>query len=170
MHVQIVNFNLKDMTDAEFRSMANEVAPAFASVPGLIGKIWLADAGKDTYGGVYIWQDAAAMQAYLASDLGQGVTGNPNFANLTSRDLTIVRIDGLSRVDRTPVTSPTPRSAGRFNCRRGRTRYTSLRPARSRRSSSGSKRLAAWSSKHPMKSAVDGLRPWPIRMVTTFTW
>ena len=28
MHVQIVNFNLKDMTDAEFRSMANEVAPS----------------------------------------------------------------------------------------------------------------------------------------------
>ena len=41
--------------------MANEVAPAFASVPGLIGKIRLADAGKDTYGGVYIWQDAAAI-------------------------------------------------------------------------------------------------------------
>ena len=139
MQVQIVNFNLKDMTDAEFRSMANEVAPAFASVPGLIGKIWLADAGKDTYkdtyGGVYIWQDAAAKQAYLASDLGQGVTGNPNFANLTSRDLTIVRIDGLSRVDRTPVTSPTPRSAGRFNCRRGRTRYTSLRPTTQKESS-----------------------------------
>jgi heme-degrading monooxygenase HmoA len=86
MHVQIVNFNLKDMTDAEFRSMANEVAPAFASVPGLLGKIWLADAGKNTYGGVYIWQDAAAMQAYLASDLGKGVTGNPSFANLTSSD------------------------------------------------------------------------------------
>ena len=26
------------------------------------------------------------MQAYLASDLGKGVVGNPNFANLTSRD------------------------------------------------------------------------------------
>ena len=48
MHVQIVNFNLKDMTDAEFRSMANAVAPAFASVPGLLGKIWLADVGKNT--------------------------------------------------------------------------------------------------------------------------
>jgi hypothetical protein len=48
MHVQIVNFNLKDMTDAGFRSMANEVAPAFASVPGLLGKIWLADGGKNT--------------------------------------------------------------------------------------------------------------------------
>ena len=90
MHVQIVNFNLKDMTDAGFRSMANEVAPAFASVPGLLGKIWLADAGKNTYGGVYIWQDAAAMQAYLASDLGKGVVGNPNFANLTSRDFEVL--------------------------------------------------------------------------------
>src|SRR5881396_2858402 len=48
MHVQIVNFNLKDMTDAGFRSMANEVAPAFASVPGLLGKIWLADVGKNS--------------------------------------------------------------------------------------------------------------------------
>jgi len=95
MHVQIVNFNLKDMTDAQFRSMASEVAPAFASVPGLISKLWLADAGKNTYGGVYIWQDAAAMRAYLASDLGKGVTGNPNFANLSSRDFEM--LDGPSQ-------------------------------------------------------------------------
>ena len=46
MHVQIVNFNLKDMTDAGFRSMANEVAPAFANVPGLLGEIWLAEAAR----------------------------------------------------------------------------------------------------------------------------
>ena len=90
MHVQIVNFNLKDMTDAAFRSMANEVASAFASVPGLLGKIWLADAGTNTYGGVYIWQDAAAMRAYLASDMGKSVVGNPNFANLTSRDFEVL--------------------------------------------------------------------------------
>ena len=90
MHVQVVNFNLKDMTDPEFRAMANEVAPAFASVPGLLSKIWLADAGKNTYGGVYIWRDAAAMRAYLASDLCKGVTGNPNFANLTSSDFEVL--------------------------------------------------------------------------------
>ena len=90
MHVQIVNFNLKGMTDAGFRSLANEVAPAFASVPGLISKIWIADAGENTYGGVYIWDDAADMRAYLASDLGKGVVGNPNFANLTSRDFEVL--------------------------------------------------------------------------------
>ena len=30
------------------------------------------------------------MQAYLASDLGKGVTGNPSFANLTSSDFEIL--------------------------------------------------------------------------------
>ena len=52
MHIQIVNFNLKDMTDAGFRSMANEAAPAFASVPRLLGKFWRARAGTKTYGGL----------------------------------------------------------------------------------------------------------------------
>lgn len=33
MHVQIVNFNLKDMTDAGFRSMANEVARPSRACP-----------------------------------------------------------------------------------------------------------------------------------------
>jgi len=43
------------------------------------------------YGGVYIWHDAAAMQAYyLASNLAKGVVGNPNFANLTSRDFEVL--------------------------------------------------------------------------------
>jgi len=90
MHIQIVNFNLRGMSDAGFRTMANEVAPAFANVPGLLGKIWLADVRNNTYGGVYIWQDAAAMRAYLASDLGKGVVGNPNFANLSSRDFEVL--------------------------------------------------------------------------------
>ena len=110
MHIQVVNFNLKDMTDAEFRSMANEVAPAFASVPGLLSKIWLADAGKNTYGGVYIWQDPAAMQAYLASDLGKGVTGHPNFANLTSRDFEM--LSGPTGVSGGPVAASLTAMAG----------------------------------------------------------
>lgn len=90
MHILIINFNLKNVNDAAFRTMANEVAPAFASVPGLLGKFWLADAAKNTYGGVYAFQDAAAVRAYLASDLGKGVVGNPNFANLTTRDFEVL--------------------------------------------------------------------------------
>jgi anti-sigma factor RsiW len=39
---------------------------------------------------VVSWKDADAMQACLASDLGKGVVGNPNFANLTSRDFEVL--------------------------------------------------------------------------------
>jgi hypothetical protein len=30
------------------------------------------------------------MEAYLASDLGKGVVGNPHFANLASRDFEVL--------------------------------------------------------------------------------
>ena len=36
------------MDDEQFRAMSDELAPTFAAVPGLIAKIWLADAGKNT--------------------------------------------------------------------------------------------------------------------------
>ena len=39
---------------------------------------------------VVSWKDAAAMQAYLASDPAKGVVGNPNFANLTSRHFEVL--------------------------------------------------------------------------------
>ena len=110
MHIQIINFNLKDITDAELRSMADEVAPAFANVPGLHGKIWLVDVDKNTYGGVYIWQDADAMQAYLASDLGKGVVGNPNFANLSSRDFEV--LSGPTAISGGPVAACLEATAG----------------------------------------------------------
>ena len=57
---------------------------------GLVTGACLADAGNNTYGGVYLWEDAAAMRAYLASDLGRGVAGNPHFANLTARDFEVL--------------------------------------------------------------------------------
>ena len=111
MHVQIVNFNLKDMTDAQFRAMANEVAPAFASVPGLLSKIWLADASKNTYGGVYLWQDAGAMQAFTTTDLFKGVAGNPSFANLTSRDFEM--LSGPTSASGGPVAAALTATVGR---------------------------------------------------------
>ena len=42
MHVQIINFQLKDMSDSEYRKVCDDLAPAFAAVPGLVAKVWLA--------------------------------------------------------------------------------------------------------------------------------
>ena len=62
MHIQVVNFHLSDLSDADFRARCDEIAPAFAEVPGLISKVWLANASTNTYGGVYTWEDREAME------------------------------------------------------------------------------------------------------------
>ena len=59
MHIQVVNFHLNDLSDAEFRGLCDEVAPAFAEVPGLISKVWLENASTNTYGGIYTWEEPA---------------------------------------------------------------------------------------------------------------
>src|SRR3989339_603785 len=98
MHIQIVNFNLKNMSEEEFHKMCDEVAPAFASIPGLVSKVWLADPAKNTYGGVYTWRDRHAMETFAKSDLFKAVAANSHFDNLNSRDFAV--LDGPTRVTR----------------------------------------------------------------------
>ena len=43
MHVLIINFSLQGLPHEEYLKIADELAPAFASVPGLKSKTWLAD-------------------------------------------------------------------------------------------------------------------------------
>ena len=55
MHVQIITFNLKDISEEEYRKVAESVAPAFTGLPGLISKHWLADAGTPGYAAGDMW-------------------------------------------------------------------------------------------------------------------
>ena len=101
MHIQIVTFNLRDLTDSEYRVACDGLAAVFAEVPGLISKIWLADDGSNTYGGVYSWTDRAAMETFAQSDLFKAVASNPNFAGIASRDFSV--LDGPTRITRVRV-------------------------------------------------------------------
>lgn len=96
MHIQIVNFNLKDLSHQGYLDLCAQIAPAFAAVPGLIGKTWLADEATNTYGGVYHWESRAAMERFAQSDLFRTVVTHPNLANLTARDFDV--LDAPSRV------------------------------------------------------------------------
>jgi hypothetical protein len=90
MHVLVVNFQLNGITDEQYRRAADELAPAFAEVPGLASKTWLADADTGTYGGVYMFTDREACQAFAASDLASGVLNHPNLTNFTVRDFGVL--------------------------------------------------------------------------------
>ena len=90
MHVLVVNFELDGVSEEQYRGLCDELAPAFAEVPGLEAKTWLADADSNTYGGVYMFRDRESFDAFAASDLAAGVAAHPNLANVTMRDFGVL--------------------------------------------------------------------------------
>jgi len=84
MVVQIVRFKLAGIDPEEYEAHAERIAPTFTSLPGLIAKAWLADAGENTYGGVYLWTDRAAAEAYQDSESLAAARRNPAFAGFRS--------------------------------------------------------------------------------------
>jgi hypothetical protein len=84
VEILIINFSLAT-TEAEYRKMCDEVAPAFAAVPGLVSKVWLADRANGVYGGIYTFENGAALDTYLASDLLAQAAANPAFVDVAVR-------------------------------------------------------------------------------------
>jgi hypothetical protein len=86
VHVQLINFRLSGIDDEGYARLCDELAPAFASLPGLLSKVWLADHDGGTYGGLYLWESAGAMASFLDSDLFAAVRAHPNLSEVTVRD------------------------------------------------------------------------------------
>jgi hypothetical protein len=98
MQVLIVNFNLDGLSEQEFANSCDELAPAFAAVPGLASKVWLADRAEGVYGGVYAFESEQAVDDFLASDLFAGVGATPGLVNFSIRRFGV--LDGPTRVTR----------------------------------------------------------------------
>ena len=98
MHVLVVNFNLKGITEEDYLGLIEPIAPAYAGLPGLVSKTWLANERTNTYGGVYLWNDRESMEAYKESDIYKGMQANPYFENVTVTDFAVV--EGATRVTR----------------------------------------------------------------------
>jgi heme-degrading monooxygenase HmoA len=90
MHVLIVNFRLEGIDEAQYAKLCDDIAPAFAAVPGLLSKIWLKDSDRGIYGGVYVWESREAFERYKESDLFKSVGAHPNLADVTARDFSIL--------------------------------------------------------------------------------
>ena len=90
MHILIINFNLHELPRADYEAVCDEVSEAFASIPGLVSKKWLANEETNTYGGVYLFEDRQAMLDYQASELYNSLGENPAFANITATDFELL--------------------------------------------------------------------------------
>ena len=90
MHILIINFNLNDLSRAQYEEVCDSLAETFAAVPGLVSKHWLANEETNTYGGVYLFENEQAMHDYQASELFKSVAGNPALVNATVTDFELM--------------------------------------------------------------------------------
>jgi hypothetical protein len=101
MYMQVVTFQLDGIDEAAYRARVDQIAPVFAGLPGLRGKIWLADHRTNTYGGIYTWDDEAAMTAYQRGEVFRGLQADPHLTGLVSRDFSVLadptKVTGGSR-------------------------------------------------------------------------
>ena len=90
MHVQIINFQLKGVSESDYVNLCDTLAPGFAAVPGLVSKVWLANSDSGMYGGVYLWHDRQSMENFAETDLFNSVATHPNLTNITSTDFAVL--------------------------------------------------------------------------------
>ena len=90
MHAQLITYQLQSISQADYlKQMVEPDAPILAKVKGLISKVWLADEGKNTFGGFYLWESKAAMEEFMHSDLVKAVVSRPYVKNVSSVDFDV---------------------------------------------------------------------------------
>ena len=90
MQAQLITYQLQDISQAEYlKKMVEPDAPVLAQVPGLISKVWLVDEEKNTFGGFYLWENRAAMDNFMHSDLVKAVVSRPFVKNVSSVDFEV---------------------------------------------------------------------------------
>ena len=99
MQAQLITYHLSDISQAEYlKQMVEADAPVLAKVQGLMSKVWLAGEEKNTFGGFYLWENRAAMEAFMHSDLVKAVVSRPFVKDVSSVDFEVN--ENASRVTR----------------------------------------------------------------------
>jgi Putative mono-oxygenase ydhR len=105
MRIRIVTFTL-DIPAENYVRHATDIAPAFRSWPGLLGKWWLGDAASGTYGGVHLFATERDAEQSRDTDLFREMNTNPAFKDVTVREYDLLDAP-------TAITAPIPQEAGR---------------------------------------------------------
>ena len=98
-----VNFELNVPT-AEYEQMAATIAETFARVQGLRWKVWFLNEERRDAGGIYLFEDDRALEAFAASSLADSIRTHPALRNVTMKRSTVM--PGVTAVTRGPVAHP----------------------------------------------------------------
>jgi hypothetical protein len=91
MAARILQVNFKfSVSRSEYEEAAASLAGAFAEVPGLRWKVWTLNEADNEAGGVYLFDDDASLQDYLAGPLAEQVRTHPAFSDMSVKQFEVV--------------------------------------------------------------------------------
>ncbi len=95
---RVLQINLRfDCPPSQLASIFGDVVGAIAATPGLRWKIWLLNDETREAGGIYAFDDDAAIDAYLGGPIGTQMRGLPHLL-----DVAVKRFDTIPALN--PVT------------------------------------------------------------------
>lgn len=77
-----INFRVAASREA-YQAACTKVASAIAEVPGLLWKSWVYNQAAQEAGGIYLFEDAPALNAYLQGPIVAGLKSNPVFSEMS---------------------------------------------------------------------------------------
>jgi len=84
-----ISFHL-NVPRAEFEDIARSLANDFAQLPGLTWKIWLMNEKEREAGGIYLFEGASSMEAYLEGPLAAAVMAHPALSDLVAKQFDVI--------------------------------------------------------------------------------
>jgi hypothetical protein len=95
-----LNFNFS-VTKEEYEQAVSPLADKFANVSGLKWKIWILNAEKSEAGGIYLFENQALLDEFLAGPLAKTVTSHPALSNFSVKQFGIMK--DITKVTRGPL-------------------------------------------------------------------
>ena len=99
-----INYRRPDMPKAEWEARyTDDRARQFLGVPGLLWKIWLDGGDEPRAGGIYMFEDRAAAEAYAAGPIVARLKSNPELSEVDVRIFDVR--ERMSEITRAPLPS-----------------------------------------------------------------
>ena len=86
-----INFKFK-VSSAEYVAAVNPMAANIAEVPGLLWKVWLMNETDHEAGGIYWFNDAASLQAYLESPIVATISNRQKRPDILSAGCAMIHL------------------------------------------------------------------------------
>lgn len=95
-----INFKL-GVSTRDYEQACQPAAQPIADTPGLRWKVWLINEAEREAGGLYLFDDEASVQAFLAGPIVAAVKSNPALSDISAKMFDV--LEGLTAITRGPV-------------------------------------------------------------------